>query len=48
MKIDARQIRFCRSIACDKLKGLECQVDNCEQPDREKAIAERLAKLKEV
>lgn len=48
MKLQSIKLRFCRSIACDKLKGLECEVDECEHPDRLTAVRERQKKLKEV
>ncbi|MBU1173092.1 MAG: hypothetical protein KKD44_26310 [Proteobacteria bacterium] len=40
--------RFCKSIACEHLKGQECQVEQCQHPDMAQALKERRAQLMEV
>ena len=38
--MDKKQLRFCKSINCKNLDGLECEVKECEHIDREKAVEE--------
>jgi len=48
MEIDSRQWRFCKAIACDKLEGMSCTVEECEHPDKAEALTERRRVLWEV
>ena len=44
--MDAKQFRICKSIACDKLKGRECSVQECVHLDIAVALAERIKQLR--
>ena len=46
--MESRKLRYCKSIACEHLKGSECKVEQCEHSDIKKALEERRAKLLEV
>ena len=48
MKLDRIKWRFCRAVNCARLKGLECEAEQCEHPDTEKALNDRRAELKAV
>ena len=48
MKIDRVKWRFCKAIACERRKGLECEAKECEHPDTDKALAARREQLKVV
>jgi len=48
MKIDSRQLRFCKTIGCEQLKGADCLVQECLHSDMAKAIEELRAQLKAV
>ena len=46
--MDGKQFRFCKAIACARLKGFECEIEECEHPDKAKALEERRKVLKAV
>jgi hypothetical protein len=48
MKLDAKQCRFCRAIACEQLDGRDCKSKECIHPNQAVAIEERLEQLKAV
>ena len=45
--MDTRQYRYCRSIACTNLDGLDCKIADCSKKDKSKAIKDRIEKLKD-
>ena len=46
--MDSKELRFCVSVDCPKLKSGKCSVKECRYPDKKLAVEERIAKLQEV
>ena len=46
MKLDSRKVRFCKSISCEDLQGIECKAKQCKHSDIAKALEERLGEVK--
>jgi len=46
--LDAKKARFCMSISCNELQGMECKAKQCKNPDISKALDKRREQLLEV
>ena len=47
-RLEPKMLRFCKSVSCTDLKGLECSLDECKYSDKAAAVEQLHKGLQEV